>query len=67
MGKIKLRIEGDTKDVKAFSRFLRLIAGFVNAVSMKSESADYPNRNNPEVRRYFDFEFDSEVLNPGEE
>ncbi|MBH8577953.1 hypothetical protein I8752_34335 [Nostocaceae cyanobacterium CENA369] len=67
MGKIKLRIEGETKDVKAFSRFLHLIAAFVNAVSMKSESVDCPNRNNPEVRRYFYFEFDSEVLSGGEE
>ncbi|WP_214437023.1 hypothetical protein [Dendronalium phyllosphericum] len=67
MGKIKLRIEGETKDVKAFSRFMRLIARFVSAVSLIRESPDFPYHSTTEVCRYLDFEFDTEVLSGGEE
>ncbi|MEH2274656.1 MAG: hypothetical protein V7K40_07545 [Nostoc sp.] len=62
MGRIKVRIEGGPKDVKAFAEFLHKVEATISALSLVSESADYPNRNSTDVRRYLELEFDSEVM-----
>ena len=62
MGRIKIRIAGGPKDLKAFSNFLVKVEAYISALKLVSQSPDYPNRNSTDVRRYLEVEFDSEVM-----
>jgi hypothetical protein len=61
MGNIKIRLDGDPKDIKAFSEYLHKVEESFTAVSMVAESPDYPSRGTTDVRRYLQFKFDLEV------
>jgi coproporphyrinogen III oxidase-like Fe-S oxidoreductase len=62
MGRIKIGIQGANKDIQAFSKFLHKVEQSITALSLVSESVDYPNRNSTDVRRYLEIEFDSEAM-----
>lgn len=62
MGRIKVRIQGANRDIKAFAEFLHKVEISITALSLVSESEDYANRNSTDVRRYLEFEFDSRVM-----
>nr|MDZ8016537.1 hypothetical protein [Nostoc sp. SerVER01] len=66
MGKIKVRLDGDSKDIKAFSEYLHKMEESFTTVSMVAESPDYPNRGTTDVRRYLQFKFNLEVTENAE-
>ncbi len=50
MGRIKVRIQGGSKDIKAFAKFLHKVEERISALSLVSESEDYANRNSTDRR-----------------
>lgn len=62
MGRIKVRLIGTAKDVKAFAQFLDKTSGCTTALSIISMGENRPSRNSTDVLRYIEVEFDSSAM-----
>ncbi|MCC5663499.1 hypothetical protein LC653_06010 [Nostoc sp. CHAB 5784] len=65
MGRVKIRVTASPKDMTKFLTALHKAEESLRALSLVGESQDFNFRDSTDVRRYLEFDFDSEGI--GEE
>ncbi len=62
MGRIKIRVTAPPKDMAKFLTAIHKAEEGLHSLSLVSESQDFNFRDSTDVRRYLEFDFDSEVV-----